>query len=481
MTNDEHRLRPEERRTAFGLAGVLAFRMLGLFMILPVLSLHMDTLDGATPLLIGVAIGAYGLTQALFQIPLGMLSDRFGRKRIITLGLCLFAAGSIMAALSTHMLGIVLGRAVQGMGAVAAVVMALAADLTRENQRLKVMAVIGASIGGSFALALTLGPILNARFGLSGVFWLTAVLALIGILILHWKVPTPVLSHVHRDTEPVAASFRRVLQDRRLLRLDFGILALHLTVTSSFVAFPLMLRDHVGLPAELHWQVYLAALLGSMATIAPLVLFVERWQRSKGVLLSAIAVLGLALPLLLIPGGDVVTFGIRLLVFFAGFNLLEALLPSLISKYAPVDAKGTAMGVYSSAQFLGTFLGGALGGLLYGMFGVTGVLMTCFGVIFVWFMATLGLEQPPNFRTMVVRIDQASSRSGLATELGRVPGVVEAVVVPEERVAYMKVDPGLLDSATLEALINVPARALQAESAHDRGGVAPASGAGVTN
>jgi MFS family permease len=453
MTNEEHRMRPEERRTAFGLAGIFVFRMLGLFMILPVLSLHIDTVDGATPLLIGIAIGAYGLTQAFFQIPLGMLSDRFGRKRIITFGLCLFAIGSVMAAVSTHIVGIIAGRAVQGMGAIAAAGMALAADLTRENQRLKVMAIIGASIGASFALALVLGPILNARFGLPGIFWLTAGLALLGIVMLHWKIPTPVVSRVHRDTEPVPALFGRVLKDKRLLCLDFGILALHLTITSGFVVLPLMLRDQIGLPASEHWRVYLPALLGSLVAVAPVVMMAERWQRSKLVLLSAIAVLGLALLLLSIPGGSVYSFGARLLLFFSAFNLLEALLPSLISKYSPADGRGTAMGVYSSSQFLGAFLGGALGGMLYGMFGAMSVLLSCCGLVLVWFIVALGLDQPHNLRSMVLTINTGLNHDNVAARLGKVRGVAEAVVVPEDGVAYLKVNAGLLDSDALYRVV----------------------------
>jgi len=246
---------PTEQRAAFSLAGIYSLRMLGLFLILPVFALYAVDLEGVTPMLIGVAIGAYGLTQALLQIPFGMLSDRIGRKPVIVGGLIIFAIGSVVAALSDSIYGVIAGRALQGSGAIAAAVMALAADLTREEQRTKIMAMIGMSIGASFTLALVLGPIFNEWIGVSGIFWMTAVLALVGVYVALYLVPQPKKCQRHRDAEPVAGQFARVLSNPSLLRLDYGILTLHITITSVFLVMPLVLRDNLGIESASHWHV----------------------------------------------------------------------------------------------------------------------------------------------------------------------------------------------------------------------------------
>jgi MFS family permease len=257
-----------EGRAAAGLAGIYALRMLGLFVILPVFAVQAQSLAGATPLLIGLAIGAYGLTQAMLQIPFGLLSDRIGRKPIIFAGLVLFAVGSVVAAMSGSIHGVILGRVLQGSGAIAAAVMALTADLTREEVRTRAMAGIGVSIGLSFALALVLGPALTHWIGLSGIFWFTALLALGGILILALVVPNPDHTGVHRDAEPVIGQLGGVLRNPELLRLDFGIFCLHLSMTSLFLVVPLALRDH-GLPVGHHWWIYLPVLALSIGLMVP--------------------------------------------------------------------------------------------------------------------------------------------------------------------------------------------------------------------
>ncbi|WP_370590872.1 MFS transporter [Thiohalobacter sp. COW1] len=452
-----------ERRAAVSLAGIFAMRMLGLFMILPVFALYADDYTGATPGLIGLAIGAYGFTQALLQIPFGLLSDRFGRKRIIAIGLLLFALGSLVAALADSIWGVILGRALQGAGAIAAAVMALAADLTREEHRTKAMAVIGMSIGLSFALALVLGPWLGHWIGLSGIFWLTAVLALSGLVILRWSVPSPALSRPHRDAQPVPAQFLAVLRDARLLRLDFGILALHLILTASFVSLPLVLRDSLGLAPDRHAWLYLPVLVLSVAVMIPFIIQAEKQQRMKPVFLAAI-VMVLAGELALVQWqGQLAGVVLALFVFYVGFNILEATLPSLISKTAPADSKGTAMGFYSSSQFLGAFLGGALGGVLHGRFGATGVFLGCALIALVWLAVAAGMERPRYLASRLVGVGRLTPPQAgmLARELGRVPGVVEAVVVAEDETAYLKVDPRALDEAALETLVGRPAPAGQ--------------------
>ena len=442
----------DERRAAFWLAGVFSLRMLGLFMILPVFALYAEHLRGNTPALAGLAIGIYGFSQALFQIPFGFLSDRYGRKRMIYLGLLIFAAGSGVAALADSIHGVILGRALQGGGAVSAAVMALAADLTREEHRIKVMAVIGITIGVSFAASMILGPVLNGWIGVPGIFWLTGLLALLGIAVVRFRVPDPVESRIHRDAEPVAAQFGRVLLDTQLLRLNFGIFILHLLLTATFVAVPLALRD-AGLPSDQHWQVYLPALVLSMAAMVPFVIIAEKHRRLKPVFLGAILLLILTEFGLLALHATVLETAVLLLVFFTAFNLLEATLPSLIAKLAPPDAKGTAMGVYSSSQFLGAFAGGALGGWLRGLYGLQGVFTFATLAALAWLLAAWTMKNPRYLSSYLLNVgalDEAEARL-LALRLAEVPGVAEAAVVAADGVAYLKVDRRALDEAALRA------------------------------
>ena len=442
-----------ERRAAFSLAGIYALRMLGLFMILPVFSLYAHDLKGATPALIGLAIGIYGMTQAILQIPFGLLSDRIGRKPVIVFGLLVFAAGSVVAAAATDMHWVIAGRALQGAGAIAAAVMALTADLTREEHRVKAMAIIGMTIGASFAVAMVLGPVLNGWIGVPGIFWLTAVLAVGGIGVVAWVVPSPVVSRVHRDAEPVPAQFAAVLKDGQLLRLDFGILTLHLILTASFVVLPLALRDLAGLAETKHWEVYLPVLLLSLPAAIPFIIQAEKHRRMKQVFVGAIAVIALAEFGLYEVHATVLGIGVMLFVFYAGFNLLEAILPSLIAKMAPPDSKGTAMGFYSSSQFLGAFLGGSLGGWLYGRFGLDSVFLFCAVAAVLWLAVAAGMRNPSYLSSRLLRVEVTDPEAArrLARRITAVHGVAEAVVIPEDGVAYLKVDSGALDEAALEA------------------------------
>lgn len=442
----------DERRAAFWLAGVFSLRMLGLFMILPVFALYAEQLRGNTPVLAGLAIGIYGFSQALCQIPFGFLSDRYGRKRMIYLGLLIFALGSVVAALADSIGGVILGRALQGGGAVSAVVMALAADLTREDHRLRVMAVIGVTIGVSFAVSMILGPVLNGWIGVPGIFWLTGALALLSIAVVRFQVPDPVESRIHRDAEPVASQFGRVLLDGELLRLNFGIFTLHLLLTATFVAVPLALRD-AGLPNDQHWEVYLPALVVSMVAMIPFVIIAEKYQRLKPVFLGAILTLALTEFGLLNGSDTVLAMAALLLIFFTAFNLLEATLPSLIAKMAPSDAKGTAMGVYSSSQFLGAFAGGVLGGWLRGLLGLKGVFAFATLAALAWLLIAWTMRPPPYLSSYLLNVgelDEAEARL-LTVRLSAVPGVAEAVVVAAEGVAYLKVDRRTLDEAALRA------------------------------
>lgn len=397
MADDQQapgRLSVSELRAATSLGGIFALRMLGLFMILPVFSLYAHKLSGFTPTLTGVAIGAYGLTQAVLQTPFGLLSDRIGRKRVIIIGLLIFSLGSIVAAVSDSIYGVIAGRALQGAGAIAAAIMALLADLTREETRTKAMAILGGSIGMAFTAALVLGPILNNWFGVPGIFWLTAVLALLGILVTRFVVPQPAESHFHADTEPVPAQFAKTLADRQLLRLDFGIFCLHLFITANFIALPLILRDTLQVIPAHHWWIYLPVLLLSVATMLPFIRLAERHGRMKLVFLGAILAMAIAEAGLALFHQQLLQFVILLFLFFTAFNFMEASLPSLISRMAPAHSKGTAMGIYSSSQFLGAFCGGAIGGALLDHYGVSGLFEGCALVAGLWLIAAVGIKFP---------------------------------------------------------------------------------------
>ncbi|MGD9392912.1 MAG: MFS transporter, partial [Chromatiales bacterium] len=285
------RMSATEKRATFSLAGIYGLRMLGLFLIMPVFALYAEELAGVTPLLVGLAIGIYGLTQALLQIPFGMLSDRIGRKPVIVGGLILFAIGSVVAAMSESITGVILGRALQGSGAIAAAVMALVADSTRESNRTKAMALIGISIGMAFMIALVAGPILYKSISVPGMFWMTAVLAVAGIVVILFVVPTPEQSTIHRDAEVVSGQVGRVLHNIELLRLDFGIFVLHLIMTALFLAYPLLLRDMGGIASEDHWTVYLPVLVLSIMLMVPFIIFAERKGKTKQVFLFAITAL----------------------------------------------------------------------------------------------------------------------------------------------------------------------------------------------
>ncbi len=444
----------QERRATLSLAAIYALRMLGLFMLLPVLSLFAEQMPGATPVLIGLAISIYGLSQALLQIPFGMLSDRFGRKKIIIIGLSLFFVGSVTAALSTTIYGILAGRALQGAGAIAAAIMALLADLTQEVHRTKAMATIGASIGVAFGISITFGPILASFLGISGIFWLTAGLALVAAFVVMFIVPNPEKSCLHRDAEVDPRQFVQVLTNPQLLRLDYGIFILHLCLTSCFVVLPLLIRD-AGFAAQEHWKIYLPILVTSMALIVPFVIIAEKKRKMKPVFIGAIITVALANLGLFFFAESWVGLVLFLWLFFCGFNLLEATLPSLISKTAPGDHKGTAMGAYSSSQFLGAFTGGAAGGWIYGELGMAFVFLFASIATLSWAVWAWSMQSPRYLANMLIplRRDEAGYEAFIAA-LSAVEGIEDVVLQTEEGVAYLKVDKQRLQTDILQQVLN---------------------------
>ena len=428
--------------------------MLGLFLVLPVFALYAEKLEGATPLLIGLAVGIYGLTQAILQIPFGLLSDRIGRKPVILGGLVLFALGSVIAAMAEDIWLILVGRAIQGSGAIAAAVMALAADLTRDSKRTRAMATIGMTIGAAFAVSLMAGPYLDELIGISGIFWLTAVFAVLGILVIIFVVPTPEKQPVHREAQTVPEAFSRVLKNTELLRLDWGIFSLHLILTAMFLSIPLLLRD-LGLPQAQHSLLYLVVLGISVVIMVPFIILAEKKGKIKAVFTGGIVAIALASLLLFSAGTSWLLAAAFLALFFIGFNLLESLLPSLVSKTAPVDAKGTAMGVYSTGQFMGGFLGGLTGGLVHQHLGYEWVFVACLGVALVWLVVALTMKHPGQYSSRVIDLDGLPEQkiSGLSARLQSLTGVVEAVVIPAEEVVYLKVDRRQFNENELEALL----------------------------
>lgn len=444
-----------EKRATWSLASVYALRMLGLFMILPVLPLFAEQLDGSTPALIGLAMGIYGLPQVVLQIPFGLLSDKYGRKRIILIGLLLFLIGSVIAALSHSIYGVLIGRAFQGAGAVSAVVMALVADLTQEVHRTKAMATIGASIGLAFGAGIVLGPIVARFGGVQAVFAVTAVLTLLAMLWVMYVVPNPQQCKLHRDAEFVPTQAMTALKNIDLLRLDYGIFIQHMILMAIFVVVPALLRD-AGITIGHEWQVYLPVFAISMAIMIPFIILAEKKRQMKAVFLGAVALLAVSEWALAVFHNELLPLVALLWLFFCGFNLLEATLPSLVSKTAPADLKGTAMGAYSSCQFMGLFMGGALGGWLNGHFGVNAVFWFSGCAAFSWFLVALFMKSPRYLSNLLISLENLNhdAQNVLVKDLLAITGVVEVTVHHEEAVAYLKVDHQQLDKTALQTLIN---------------------------
>ena len=388
---------PRERRTSISLAAIFALRMFGLFLVLPVFAVHARELPGGDdPLLVGLALGVYGLTQALLQLPLGVASDRLGRRPVIVGGLLVFALGSFIAAIDDSVVTVIIGRALQGAGAVSAAVSAMVADGTRDSQRTKAMAMIGGSIAVSFLLSLVLGPLLHPRVGMTGIFVLTGVSALLAIAILLWVVPSGSAPGAHEgERSPLPVTWTTVLFDRDLLRLNFGIFALHAAQIAMFVVVPAALIEQAGLPLGRHWQVYLVVTLVSLALMMPPLMWAERRGRLKSLFLAAIGLLALVQLGLMAQPASLGLLAVLLTAFFAGFNTLEAGLPSLISRLAPAGARGAAMGVYNTSQSLGLFAGGALGGWLAARGGGVAVHALCGILMVAWWIVTRGQTRWP--------------------------------------------------------------------------------------
>jgi predicted MFS family arabinose efflux permease len=387
------RMNPAELRASLSLASVQSLRMLGLFMVLPVLAVHARSLpEGGDPALLGLALGIYGLTQALLQLPLGIASDRFGRKPVIIFGLLVFALGSVVAALASDLLVMTIGRGLQGAGAISAAVSALVADCTRESQRTKAMALVGISIGAMFALSLIVAPPLYRWLGMGGMFAATALLATAAVLWVIYVVPdAPRLERAPLTRE----QFAQVAADPELARINFGIFSLHAVQVAMFVVLPGWLIERAGLPISDHWMLYLPVVLLSFAPMMPAVGWGERRGRAKEVFVASVAVLAAVLVALSLRPQGVVLFAVLLFVFFSAFNILEASLPSMVSRRAPATARGAALGLFNTTQSMGLFVGGAAAGLVRSAWGDAAVFATAATLLGAWLLAALWHRRMP--------------------------------------------------------------------------------------
>ena len=442
-----------ERRSTFALSSIFALRMLGLFMIIPVFSVAGQSYQYATPALIGLAVGVYGLTQAILQIPFSLLADRFSRKPLVVLGLLLFAIGGAIAGCSETIYGVIIGRAIAGAGAVSAVVMALLADVTREEQRTKAMAAMGMSIGLSFVVAFSLGPWLTSLVGISGLFFVTTIMGLAAILML---LLVPKVTRHHRNFQQgYWAQLKQVIQMGDLNRLHVSVFSLHLLLTAMFIYIPSQLIDYAQIPLAKHGLIYLPLLLVSLFFAFPSIIIAEKYRKMRGIFLSAIAGIIGGLLILIFGYESKYVLLTGLGIFFIAFNVMEALLPSWLSKVAPIQSKATAMGVNASSQFLGAFFGGTLGGQLLMLQNTALGWSVLTGIAILWLLVSFGLSQPRYLSSIVLRLPEAQQTDEWSSKLLAIRGIEEVVVMSEQQVAYIKVDKQHLDDAARQDLTHL--------------------------
>ena len=447
---------PHEWRASTTLSGVYALRMLGMFLVLPVLAMYAASLPGAedNKTLVGLAMGIYGLTQALLQLPLGIASDKFGRKKTIYAGLVVFAAGSFLAAAADTLPLLVAARAIQGAGAVSAAVTALLADLTRDGVRTRAMAMIGLSIGLTFSISLVVAPMIADVVGVRGLFLLTGILTVASIGVVAFMTPDPEFSKLHEDTQAQPARIGEVLKNRQLLNLDFGIFALHAAQMALFTALPFAMTQ-LGLEKIQHWKVYLPSTVAGLVVMVPLIIIGETRNRLKQVFILGIVCIAAAQIGLLSGMHSIWLITVYLIVYFIGFNVLEASLPSMVSKIAPSDLKGTAMGVYNTMQSVGLFAGGAAGGLLFQKYGFVGVFAFCSTLMLLWLVLAVLSPAPKPVKNLSYPVGSVwqGNQEGLYHALSGLEGVEDISFSFDRQTVYIKVLQKGFDQAAAEDII----------------------------
>jgi len=446
---------PLEIRASLSLASLFALRMLGLFLILPVFAVHASQhlVGGDNRILVGLALGIYGLTQGILQIPFGMASDRYGRKPVIVFGLLLFAAGSFVSAVASDIWIVVLGRAIQGSGAISAAVVAMAADLTRDQHRTKAMAMIGASIGLTFALSLMAAPVLYVSIGMAGIFMVTGVLAVAAIYVVLKVVPPQPEIPASTSGHAEGVSLGEVLRNVELLRLNFGIFTLHMVQMAMFVVIPVLLVRSGGLPVESHWEVYLPVVLVSFALMMPPIFMAERRGKMRQMFLASIALLLVVQIGFALFQDSLAAIVVLMIGFFVAFNILEASLPSLVSRLAPVAARGTAIGVYNTTQALGLFAGGLVGGWLAQIWGSVAVFVFGLVLIALWLIVAWGMRVPGKLVSRTLKLGLVGDVEVLRQKLVALRGVREAVINPEQGIAVLTVQVEIWDEQSVVKLI----------------------------
>lgn len=442
-----------ERKVSASLASVYALRMLGIFLLLPVFTLFAEGLEGGSnKTMVGLAFGIYGLTQALLQLPFGFLSDRFGRKRVLYVGLAIFAAGSFVCAMATSVEAMVWGRALQGAGAISAVVTALLADLTRDEVRVRAMSMIGMSIGLTFSLSLVISPLLDRTIGVKGIFVLMGVMVLLAIAYIGFRVPTPAKTRSHEDQEAKAGMLPLVFKDPQLWILNFGIFVLHCAQMALFFALPHVLMENFGMPKESHWYVYLPVTLLGLVLMVPAVILGETRGKIKEALLASVALLFVAQSSPALSQQSLWGIFFALGLYFVGLDVLEAILPSWVSKMTPARVKGTAMGVYSTLMSLGIFSGSVVGGFLSSRHGYASVFIFNAVLMALWFLLSLLLRRPRIVKTLMfgVKTEEASTLDGAIADLLAMPGVVEVSASQDRRTVYVRVESKVADVPAIE-------------------------------
>lgn len=460
-------MNPQEIRAAISLALVYVLRMLGLFMVIPVLAIAAVTYPDYSPLLVGLAIGGYGLTQAILQIPMGILSDKWGRKPVIYIGLCFFAAGSLIAANADSMVMLTFGRILQGAGAIAGAVMALAADVTRESERSKIMAIIGVSIGFSFYLALLLGPIIAGLLGLQGIFWITAILTLCCLPLVKFGVPNPQQESPSGDALPQLSQLKNLAVNPSLWRLNASVLTVHLLITCFFVQVPILLTQ-VNFTLDEHWKIYTPILFVSVLILVIMMKVCKHLQTRLSFILS-LSFMILGFGLLLLPELSWLIIIIAGTLFFAGFNYMEAHMPVMISSIAPAGKKGSAMGIYASFQFFGAFLGGLISGALNGWLGPKLTFIVCIIIILLAMVMLSGLDKADKLKRITLSMtkvaldsmrsknvegDEGISQQSLEQRFYQLQGVREVNIDLSKRAVYLKVESSNFDFDKAKALIS---------------------------